>query len=88
MGAEKNDISNYRDRIVGRAVLLDLPRFREVQWLEPGRSVSGDELQACADAPCLIAGHQYHLRLTPETAVKALDEIRKQPPDHKPHGKD
>lgn len=42
-------------------------------------------LAACADAPCLIAGHQYHLRLTPETAVQALDEIKQQPPDHKPH---
>jgi NADH-quinone oxidoreductase E subunit len=36
-------------------------------------------LAACADAPCLIAGHKYYLRLTPESAVAALDEIKKQP---------
>ena len=41
-------------------------------------------LAACADAPCLIAGEKYFLRLTPETAIKALDEIKKMPPDHKP----
>ena len=42
-------------------------------------------LAACADAPCMIAGEKYFLRLTPETAVKALDEIKKMPPDHKGH---
>jgi kynurenine formamidase len=56
MGAEKNDISNYRDRIVGRAVLLDLPRFMGVDWLEPGRAVTGEELQACADAQGVVVG--------------------------------
>jgi NADH-quinone oxidoreductase E subunit len=43
-------------------------------------------LAACADAPCLIAGHEYHLRLTPETAVKALEHIQQQPADHAPKG--
>ncbi len=42
-------------------------------------------LAACADAPCLIAGEQYFLRLTPDTALRALDEIKKMPPDHKTH---
>lgn len=41
-------------------------------------------LAACADAPCLIAGEKYFLRLTPAAAIKALDEIKKMPPDHKP----
>jgi NADH-quinone oxidoreductase E subunit len=40
-------------------------------------------LAACADAPCLISGEKYFLRLTPESAVAALDEIKKMPPDHK-----
>jgi NADH-quinone oxidoreductase E subunit len=42
-------------------------------------------LAACADAPCVIAGERYFLRLTPETAVRALDEIKQMPPDHAPH---
>jgi NADH-quinone oxidoreductase E subunit len=40
-------------------------------------------LAACADAPCMIAGEKYFLRLTPEAAVKALEEVKKQPPDHR-----
>ena len=39
-------------------------------------------LAACADAPMMISGHKYFLRLTPETAARALDEIKKLPPDH------
>src|SRR5918992_1437513 len=50
LGAERNDVAAYRDRIVGRGVLLDLPRFLGVEWLERGRAVSGEELDACADA--------------------------------------
>ncbi len=50
-------------------------------------------LAACANAPCIISGHKYFLDLTPETAVQALDEIKKMPPDHAPargqnHGPD
>src|ERR1700748_1719207 len=41
-------------------------------------------LAACADAPCLIAGEKYFLNLTPASAIAALDEIKKMPPDHKP----
>jgi NADH-quinone oxidoreductase E subunit len=40
-------------------------------------------LAACADAPCLIADEKYFLRLTPESAVQALEEIKRQPPSHK-----
>jgi kynurenine formamidase len=31
----------------GRAVLLDLPRWQGVDWLEPGYQISGDDLEAC-----------------------------------------
>ena len=44
-------------------------------------------LAACADAPCMIAGERYFLRLTPDAAIKALDEIKQMPPDHAPHRK-
>lgn len=36
--------------IVGRGVLLDVPRFRDVDWLEPGTAVTADELQEVAAA--------------------------------------
>lgn len=50
LGAEKNDVAAYRDRIVARGVLLDLPRFLGVPWCEPGRATTGEELDACAAA--------------------------------------
>jgi kynurenine formamidase len=49
MGAERNDIANYRNRITGRAVLLDLPRHLGVDWCQPGEGINSDVLQACAD---------------------------------------
>lgn len=48
LGAERNDIAAYRDRIVGRAVVLDLPRHLDVPWCDPGQAVGGDILDACA----------------------------------------
>lgn len=56
MGAERNDIATYRDRIVGRAVLLDLPRHLGRPWLEPGEGVSGELLGACAQAQGVAVG--------------------------------
>ncbi len=41
------DITTYADGIVGRGVLLDIPRWRGVKWLEPGQAVTPDELQEC-----------------------------------------
>ena len=49
MGARRNDIAAYRDRVVGRAVLLDLPRSLGVAWCEPGRAIGPAELDACAE---------------------------------------
>jgi len=36
--------------VVGRGVLLDLPRFRGVNWLEPGEAVTRAVLEACEAA--------------------------------------
>jgi kynurenine formamidase len=36
--------------VVGRGVLLDIPRFRGVKWLEPGEAVTRAELEACEAA--------------------------------------
>ena len=36
--------------LVGRGVLLDLPRFRGDRWLEPGEAVTRAELEACEEA--------------------------------------
>ena len=49
-GATTLDIANYGTGLVGRGVLLDLPRFRGVKWLEPGEAVTRAELEACERA--------------------------------------
>ena len=36
-GATALDVTSYQHGLVGRGVLLDVPRFRGVDWLEPGR---------------------------------------------------
>lgn len=43
-GASVLSIDDTRDGIVGRGVLLDIPRLRGIRWLEPGDHVTADEL--------------------------------------------
>jgi kynurenine formamidase len=42
--------------IVGRGVLLDVPRFRGDEWLEPGTAVEPEELEAVASAQDVRVG--------------------------------
>jgi kynurenine formamidase len=49
-GATSLGIASFSDGLVGRGVLLDLPRFRGVKWLEPGEAVTRAELEACEKA--------------------------------------
>jgi kynurenine formamidase len=44
-GARVGDIEVLRDGLVGRAVLLDVPRVRGVAWVEPGDHVFGEDLE-------------------------------------------
>ena len=45
-GASRLSIDVARDGIVGRGVLLDIPRVRGTSWLEPGEIVTVDDLVA------------------------------------------
>jgi kynurenine formamidase len=45
-GASVNAIEVLKDGLIGRGVLLDVPRHREVAWLEPGEHIFGDDLEA------------------------------------------
>jgi kynurenine formamidase len=49
-GAGTLDISEYAQGIVGRGVLLDIPRLRGVPWLEPGTAVTRSELEDAEQA--------------------------------------
>jgi kynurenine formamidase len=44
-GAAVNTIEVLKDGLVGRGVLLDIPRLRGVSWLEPGEHVFPDDLE-------------------------------------------
>jgi kynurenine formamidase len=45
-GAAAGAIDLLHDGLVGRGVLLDVPRARSVRWLEPGEHVFADDLEA------------------------------------------
>jgi kynurenine formamidase len=45
-GATELSIKVASDGIVGRGLLLDIPRVRRVRWLEPGEHVTADDLIA------------------------------------------
>jgi kynurenine formamidase len=49
-GPTLQDITAYAHGIVGRGVLLDIPRLRGVNWLEPGEAVTAAELEAAEKA--------------------------------------
>jgi kynurenine formamidase len=50
VGARRNSIAAGFEGIVGRGVLLDIPRLREVDWLEPGDAIAPNELDAACAA--------------------------------------
>lgn len=55
-GALRNDIANARDRVVGRGVLLDLPRSQGRRWLDPGEPIHAADLEACAASQGVAVG--------------------------------
>lgn len=49
-GADCMDVTAYSQGIVGRGVLIDVPRYRGVKWLEPGDAVTAEEIEAIEKA--------------------------------------
>jgi kynurenine formamidase len=49
-GARRGALETLREKLVGRGVLLDFPRFYGVDWLEPGHAITSSDLEACAAA--------------------------------------
>ena len=49
-GAERNSMDKTSNKIVGRGVLLDFPRYKGVDWLTPGTAITIDDLEGCAAA--------------------------------------
>ena len=71
-GAERGAITLACDGIVSRGVLLDLPRLRGVEWLDPGTKVFPEDLEmaeqaqgvtvGAGDILCLRTGHPARKR--------------------------
>ena len=55
-GAEAGTIEVLEDGLVGRGVLLDIPRLRGVSWLEPGDHVFREDLEAVERAQAVTVG--------------------------------
>jgi kynurenine formamidase len=55
-GASLGDVETVRDGVVGRGVLLDIPRLRDVAWVEPGDEIRPDELVAAEQAQNVRVG--------------------------------
>jgi kynurenine formamidase len=53
-GAKAHDITALRNGVVTRGILIDVPRHRGVDWLEPGESLGGEELRAILDAEGIV----------------------------------
>src|SRR5262249_5935894 len=49
-GVPVGDVETLHNGLVGRGVLLDIPRLRGIRWLEPGDFVLPDELIAAEHA--------------------------------------
>jgi kynurenine formamidase len=49
-GARKNGVENYRDKCVGRGVLLDVALWKGMETLPVGYPITNDDLDGCAAA--------------------------------------
>lgn len=45
-GAGKNDIAAFQNGVVTRGVIVDIPRFKGVPFLEPGQAIFTEDLEA------------------------------------------
>jgi kynurenine formamidase len=55
-GAKAGTIELLKDGLVGRGVLLDIPRLRDVPWLEPGDQIFREDLEAAEKAQGVAVG--------------------------------
>jgi kynurenine formamidase len=73
-GATADSIEVLENGLVGRGVLLDIPRLRGVRWLEPGEHISRDELEA-AETEQGVAVRDGDILLVRTGHALRLDEL-------------
>ena len=55
LGASRQTMDVAKEGIVGRGVLIDIPRLRGTKWVEPGDFVYADEIEAAEQAQGVAA---------------------------------
>src|ERR1700752_2854147 len=73
-GVHRNGIEHASGRMVGRGVLLDVARFKAMEWLPDGYGISNDELDATARPEC--GGPSGGLRDRPHGSDGTLPQDR------------
>jgi NhaP-type Na+/H+ or K+/H+ antiporter/kynurenine formamidase len=73
-GARVNSIEVLKTGLVGRGVLLDIPRVRGVQWLEPGEHVFTEDLEA-AERECGVTVDEGDILLVRTGHARRLVEL-------------
>jgi kynurenine formamidase len=73
-GAGSDAIEVLKDGLVGRGVLLDIPRTRGVSWLEPGESVMRSDLEA-AERQEAVRVEEGDIVLVRTGHARRLDEL-------------
>lgn len=56
LGARRNGIEHFGDKVVSRGVLLDIARYKGLPWLEPGYAIDEADLAGCLAAQGVKAG--------------------------------
>ncbi|MGN6169014.1 MAG: cyclase family protein [Solirubrobacteraceae bacterium] len=73
-GAGIDSVEVLKGGLVGRGVLLDVPRARGVSWLEPGEHIFRDDLEAAEDAQGVRVG-QGDILLVRTGHVRRLNDV-------------
>jgi kynurenine formamidase len=73
-GAAVETVESLRDGLVGRGVLLDMPRTRGVSWLEPGESVLPGDLEEAERREGVTVG-EGDILLIRTGHARRLDEL-------------
>src|SRR5258707_12306986 len=60
-GAAKAGIHFTKEKMVGRGVLLDIPRHLGLEWLGDGYAIKNDVLDACCASQGVSGGRGDHL---------------------------
>ncbi len=83
-GATVDAIEVLKDGLVGRGVLLDIPRRRGVRWLEPGEHILREDLEAAEREQGVRVGPGDILWCAPATRLAAPSWDHGIPPTPRP----